>query len=217
MLGTSLAGAQAPGNNPGEEQGARRQQGGRSDAARGAEQGSRREGGGQSRAGAVARANSGGRGGQRSDREAANVALPPEVAALQPLSLVLGRPTDRAITVNVLAGDSLEGWLEYGAAAGQYDQQHRDRQLSRRHAGRGDARWTEARHGVCVPAELAQSGPGRFRRRRATPLPHPAGARAARSPSRSRATRTPNARSSTILHSTPRRCPPPPRTAPIST
>lgn len=61
-------------------------------------------------------------GQRRSDRETGNVALPPEVEALRPLSAVLGRPTDRAITLNMLAGDPLEALIEYGTTAGRYDE-----------------------------------------------------------------------------------------------
>ena len=48
------------------------------------------------------------------------VVLPAEVAALQALSVVLGRPTDKGITVSVLSAEAREGYLEYGTAAGQY-------------------------------------------------------------------------------------------------
>ena len=39
--------------------------------------------------------------------------LPPQAAALEPLSVVLGRPTDRSVTASVLAANDLEGYLEY--------------------------------------------------------------------------------------------------------
>jgi len=54
-------------------------------------------------------------------RRAGNAVLPPEVATLQTLSVVLGRPTDREITLNMLAGDSLEAFVEYGTKAGRYE------------------------------------------------------------------------------------------------
>ena len=102
-LGTAMANAQSQGQYPREENRAKRQDAGgrRSD----------RE---------VKQRTGHGGGQPRRDREAANVALPPEVAALRPLSIVLGRPTDRAVTLNVLAGDSREGFVEYGTAAGRY-------------------------------------------------------------------------------------------------
>jgi hypothetical protein len=40
--------------------------------------------------------------------------------ATQGLSIVLGRPTDKSITVSVLSAEPQEGYVEYGAAAGQY-------------------------------------------------------------------------------------------------
>jgi len=49
-------------------------------------------------------------------------ALPPEVAALQSLSVVMGRPTDREITFNVLAADALDLFIEYGTKSSLYDQ-----------------------------------------------------------------------------------------------
>lgn len=54
-------------------------------------------------------------------RRAGNAVLPPEVAALQRLSVVLGRPTDQEITLNMLAGDSLEAFVEYGTKAGHFE------------------------------------------------------------------------------------------------
>lgn len=43
-----------------------------------------------------------------------------DVAALEGLSLVLGRPTDKSITLSVLSDGNLEGYCEYGAASGVY-------------------------------------------------------------------------------------------------
>jgi len=54
--------------------------------------------------------------------------LPPNLAPLGLLSLVLGRVTDRAVTVSALAGEPMEGYLEYGTAAGKYE--HKTRLLS---------------------------------------------------------------------------------------
>jgi hypothetical protein len=51
---------------------------------------------------------------------AADHTLPPDVAAIERLSLVLGRPTDKAVTVSVLSADALEGYCEYGLASGDY-------------------------------------------------------------------------------------------------
>jgi hypothetical protein len=59
-----------------------------------------------------------GPGGGR--RRAADYVLPPELAAFNWLSLVLGRVTDQSVTVNTLAREALEGFFEYGTAPGQY-------------------------------------------------------------------------------------------------
>ncbi len=55
----------------------------------------------------------------RGDDGAEN-ALPAGVAALERLSSILGRPTDRAVTVSVLSADALEGYCEYGIASSDY-------------------------------------------------------------------------------------------------
>lgn len=47
--------------------------------------------------------------------------LPAELSAFARLSIVLGRPNDRSVTVSVLATEALEGYLEYGSAPGCYD------------------------------------------------------------------------------------------------
>ena len=60
------------------------------------------------------------RGEQR--RETRRTYIPQEVAALQPLSLMLGRPTDRSVAVNVLSTDPLEGYFEYGTASQVYNE-----------------------------------------------------------------------------------------------
>lgn len=49
-------------------------------------------------------------------------ALPPELAEYALLSLVLGRVTDRSVTVSALAREPMEGYLEYGTAPGVYSQ-----------------------------------------------------------------------------------------------
>jgi len=53
-------------------------------------------------------------------RDAAWNSLPPEVAALKKLSIILGRPTDKSVTANVLSADALEGYIEYGIKPGKY-------------------------------------------------------------------------------------------------
>jgi hypothetical protein len=58
-----------------------------------------------------------GRGlGRRPD----DYALPPELGAFGMLSLVLGRVSDRSITVSVLPGETREGYFEYGTSPGNY-------------------------------------------------------------------------------------------------
>jgi hypothetical protein len=56
----------------------------------------------------------------RRGRPGGKLTLTPEAAALQPLSVMLGRPTDKSITANVLSAEEREGFIEYGVAAGQY-------------------------------------------------------------------------------------------------
>ena len=46
--------------------------------------------------------------------------LPPELAPYALLSLVLGRASDRAVTVSALAKEPMEGYFEYGEAPGAY-------------------------------------------------------------------------------------------------
>ena len=58
------------------------------------------------------------RGGPRGGRPLP--ALPAELAPLDRLSVVLGRPTDTSAVVSVLSADALEAYCEYGGAAGQY-------------------------------------------------------------------------------------------------
>ena len=59
-------------------------------------------------------------GGHGGHRDAANYVLPPELAAFNWLSLVLGRATDRSVTVSAVARESLEGFFEYGTSSGNY-------------------------------------------------------------------------------------------------
>jgi len=54
----------------------------------------------------------GGQGRRRRDH-AVPQSLPAPAAALVPLSVVLGRPTDRRVTANVLAANDLEAYIEY--------------------------------------------------------------------------------------------------------
>src|SRR5512137_2685360 len=64
------------------------------------------------------------RGGGDRPRPGGNrtIMQPPEVVALQPLSAMLGRPTDHSITANLLANEPREVFIEYGTAVGRYDQ-----------------------------------------------------------------------------------------------
>ena len=61
----------------------------------------------------------GGKGGRRR-RDAEEYLLPPELAAFGLLSLVLGRASDRSVTVSALAKEPMEGYFEYGTASGNY-------------------------------------------------------------------------------------------------
>jgi len=57
----------------------------------------------------------------RKSRRAAYT-LPPDVTDLTALSVVLGRPTDKSITVSVLSSDQREVYIEYGTTSGRYTQ-----------------------------------------------------------------------------------------------
>ena len=57
-------------------------------------------------------------GGRR--RSADDYVLPSELAAFGLLSLVLGRASDRSVTVSALAKEPMEGYFEYGTASGNY-------------------------------------------------------------------------------------------------
>ena len=46
--------------------------------------------------------------------------LPPDITALKRLSLVLGCPTDKSVTVSILSADTLEAYCEYGMSSGNY-------------------------------------------------------------------------------------------------
>jgi hypothetical protein len=59
----------------------------------------------------------GGQGGRRR-RDGDEYVLPPELAAFNLLSLVLGRASDRSVTVSALAREPREGYFEYGTASG---------------------------------------------------------------------------------------------------
>ncbi len=63
-------------------------------------------------------------GAQRpAGRRSTNTELPPVVAALERLSAILGRPTDREITLSLLARDALEVFVEYGTQSSRYERQ----------------------------------------------------------------------------------------------
>ena len=47
-------------------------------------------------------------------------ALPPEAKRLEDLSVLIGRPTDKSVTLNVLSAQSREGYVEYGSSSGSY-------------------------------------------------------------------------------------------------
>ncbi len=56
-------------------------------------------------------------------REARNrrpTTLPVELADVQALSAVLGRPTDRSITLSILSAEAREAYVEYGRTSGAY-------------------------------------------------------------------------------------------------
>ena len=62
----------------------------------------------------------GGKGG-RGRRDSAEYGLPAELASFGLLSVVLGRVSDRSVTVSALAKEPMEGHFEYGTASGSYD------------------------------------------------------------------------------------------------
>jgi len=51
--------------------------------------------------------------GRRGHDRAVTRPVPPPAAALEPLSVMLGRPTDRSVTANVLAATALDACIEY--------------------------------------------------------------------------------------------------------
>ena len=59
-------------------------------------------------------------GGRRRDIE--EFVLPPELAAFSLLSLVLGRASDRSVTVSALAREPMEVFFEFGPGPGRYGQ-----------------------------------------------------------------------------------------------
>ena len=61
-----------------------------------------------------------GGGGGRGGRGGRDYALPPEWAAFSLLSLVLGRVSNKSVTVSSLANQALEGFFEYGTAPDNY-------------------------------------------------------------------------------------------------
>ena len=62
----------------------------------------------------------GGKGGHRRN-DGEEYLLPAELATFGALSLVLGRASDRSVTVSALAKESMEGYFRYGMASGGYD------------------------------------------------------------------------------------------------
>ena len=60
----------------------------------------------------------GGQGGRRK-RTGSDYALPADLVEFALLSLVLGRVSDRSVTVSALAKQPLEGYFEYGTAPGK--------------------------------------------------------------------------------------------------
>ena len=65
-----------------------------------------------------------GRGQDKNDhrkRADDDYALPAELSAFGLLSLVLGRVSDRAVTISALAKEPMEGYFEYGTAMGNHD------------------------------------------------------------------------------------------------
>jgi len=59
-------------------------------------------------------------GGGHGHRDAQEYVLPPELAQFSWLSLVLGRVTDKSVTVSTVAKENIEGFIEYGTATGIY-------------------------------------------------------------------------------------------------
>ena len=62
---------------------------------------------------------------KRDRRRPTDFELPTELAEFGLLSLVLGRVSDRSVTVSALAKDSLEGYFEYGTVSGHYEHKTR--------------------------------------------------------------------------------------------
>lgn len=58
--------------------------------------------------------------GGRSQNDGDDYVLPSELAAFGLLSLVLGRVSDRSVTVSVLAEEAMEGYFQFGTKSGDY-------------------------------------------------------------------------------------------------
>jgi len=59
-----------------------------------------------------------GKEGRRKGKK--KIVLPADVAALRELSVILGRPTDKSVTANILSRDALKAYIEYGTVSGEY-------------------------------------------------------------------------------------------------
>ena len=57
---------------------------------------------------------------KRTKGYAAELTLPPDVAANEKLSLILGCPTDTSVVLNILSAENIDGYCEYGIASGNY-------------------------------------------------------------------------------------------------
>ncbi len=60
------------------------------------------------------------KGGGGRGRDAPDYVLPPELAAFNWLTLVLGRVTDQSVTVSAVTRENIEGFFEYGTSTGNY-------------------------------------------------------------------------------------------------
>ncbi len=59
--------------------------------------------------------------GQRRGRgDAGEMAMPADVAELQRFSIVLGRPTEKSVTANLLSAEAIDAFIEFGGASSVY-------------------------------------------------------------------------------------------------
>jgi hypothetical protein len=86
-------------------------------------------------------------------RASRDAPLPEEVFAMRSLSVVLGRPTDRSVTLNLLGNRDQEAYVELGTVAGTYDRRTPSMRLA------ADAPAEVILEGLLADREYSAGGP----------------------------------------------------------